>query len=52
MHTDGLEKLYTSPNIIRIIKSRSKRWAGYEERMEAERNVYRILAVKLKRKNH
>jgi hypothetical protein len=38
--------LYSSPSIIRIIKSRRMIWAGHVARMEVKRNAYRLL-VKL-----
>jgi hypothetical protein len=38
--------LYSSPDIIRQIKSRRMRWAGHVERMDKERNVYRVLIGK------
>ena len=38
--------MYSSPNIVRVIKSRRMRWAGRVARMGEERVVYRILAVK------
>jgi hypothetical protein len=38
--------LYSSPSIIRIIKSRRMRWAGYVACMEEKRNVYRLLVGK------
>jgi hypothetical protein len=38
--------LYSSPNIIRIFKSRRMRWAGYVARMGQTRNAYRILVGK------
>jgi hypothetical protein len=34
--------LYSSPSIIRIIKSRSMRWAGHVARMGEKRNAYRL----------
>jgi hypothetical protein len=34
--------LYSSPNIIRVIKSRRMRWAGYVARMGEKRGAYRI----------
>jgi hypothetical protein len=43
MHSEELHILYSSPNIIRQIKSRRMRWAGYVARMGEERNVYRVL---------
>jgi hypothetical protein len=33
LHTEELHNLYSSPNIIRIIKSRRMRWAGHAARM-------------------
>jgi hypothetical protein len=44
--TGGWRKLYSSPSIIRIIKSRSMRWAEHVARMGEKRNVYRLLAGK------
>jgi hypothetical protein len=38
--------LYSSPNIIRQIKSRRRRWAGHVAHMGEERNVYRVLMGK------
>jgi hypothetical protein len=35
--------LYSSPSIIRIIKSRRMRWAGHVARMGKKRNAYRLL---------
>jgi hypothetical protein len=40
---EELHKLYSSPSIIRIIKSRRMRWAGHVARMGENRNAYRIL---------
>jgi len=37
MHNDKLNDLYSSPNIVRVIKSRRMRWAGHVARMGAER---------------
>jgi hypothetical protein len=36
-------KIYSSPSIIRIIKSRRKRWAGHVARKGEKRNAYKIL---------
>jgi hypothetical protein len=36
--------LYSSPNIIRMIKLRRIKWAGQVARMGETRNAYRILA--------
>ena len=38
--------LYTSPNIVRVIKSRRMRWAAHLARMGEERGVYRVLVRK------
>jgi hypothetical protein len=35
--------LYSSPNIIRMIKSRRMRWSRHVARMREKRNAYRIL---------
>jgi hypothetical protein len=37
------EELYSSPNIIRVIKSRRMRWARHVARMRERRGVYRVL---------
>jgi hypothetical protein len=46
MHNEELHNLYSSPNIIRMIKSRGLRWAGHVARMGETRNVYAILVGK------
>jgi hypothetical protein len=46
LHNEDLHNLYSSPNIIRIIKSRRMRWAGHEARVREKRNAYRILVGK------
>ena len=38
--------LYSSPNILRVIKSRRMRWAGHVARMDEEREAYRVLVRK------
>jgi hypothetical protein len=40
LHNEELHNLYSSPSIIRIIKSRRMRWAGHVARMGEKRNVY------------
>jgi hypothetical protein len=52
MHTEELHNLYSSPNIIRMIKSRMMRWAGHVARMGKTRNAYRMLLGKPEGKNH
>jgi len=41
-----LNDLYSSPNIVRVIKSRRTRWAENMARMGEERGVYRVLLGK------
>jgi hypothetical protein len=43
LHNEELHNLYSSPSIIRIIKSRRMRWAGHVARMREKRNMYRLL---------
>jgi hypothetical protein len=43
LHNEELNNLYSSPNIIRVIKSRRMRWAGHVARMGEGRGEYRIL---------
>jgi hypothetical protein len=50
LHNEELHNLYSSPDIIRQIKSRRMRWAGHVARMGDERNVYRGLMGKSERK--
>jgi hypothetical protein len=42
-HNDELHILYSSPNIVRVIKSRRLRCAGHVARMGERRGVYRVL---------
>ena len=50
MRNEELNDLYSSPNIVRVIKSRRMRWAGHVARMSEEREVYRVLVGKLEGK--
>jgi hypothetical protein len=43
LQNDELHDLYSSPNIVRVIKSRKMRWAGHVARMGERRGVYRVL---------
>jgi hypothetical protein len=49
-HNEELRNLYSSPSIIRIIKSSRMRWAGHVARM-GKRNAYRLLVGKPEGKN-
>jgi hypothetical protein len=46
LHNEELHNLCSSPNIIRMIKSRRMRWAGHEARMWEKRNAYMVLVRK------
>jgi len=46
LHNEELNDLYSSPNSLRVIKSRRMRWAGHVARMGEGRGVYRILVGK------
>jgi len=46
LHNEELNDLYSSPNIVRVIKSRRMKWAGHVARMGEERGVHRILVGK------
>jgi hypothetical protein len=46
LHNEELHDLYSSPSIIRIIKSRRMRWAGHVAVMVEKRNSYRFLVGK------
>ena len=46
LDNEELNDLYSSPNNVRVIKSRRMRWAGHVARMGEERGVYRVLVGK------
>jgi hypothetical protein len=47
MHNEELRDLYSSPSIIRIIKSRRMRWAGHVARMwEEKKKAYGLFVGK------
>jgi hypothetical protein len=46
LYKEELHNLYSSPSIIRIIKSRRMRWEGHMARMGEKRHVYRSLVGK------
>jgi hypothetical protein len=50
LHNDELHSLYSSPNIVRVIRSRKMRWAGHLARMGEGRGVYRVLVERPKGK--
>jgi hypothetical protein len=46
LHNEELNDLYSLPNIVRMIKSRRKRWAGHVARIGESGGVYRVLVGK------
>jgi hypothetical protein len=52
LHSGELHNLYSSPDIIRQIKSRRMSWAVHVARMGEGRNVYRVLVGRPEGKHH
>jgi hypothetical protein len=46
LHNEELRDLYSSPSIIRIIKSRRMTWAGHVARIREKSNAYRLFVGK------
>jgi len=46
LHNEELNDFYSSPNIVRVIKSRRMRWAAHMERMGEKKGVYSVLVGK------
>ena len=46
LHNEELNDLYSSPKIVRVLKSRRMRWTGHVARIGEERGVYRVLVGK------
>jgi hypothetical protein len=46
LHNEELHSLYSSPDIIRQVKSRRMRWVGHVALMGEERKVYKVLGRK------
>jgi hypothetical protein len=46
LYNEELNDLYSLPNIVRVVKSRRRRWAGYVARLGAGRRVHRVLVGK------
>jgi len=51
-HNEDLNDLYSSPNIVRVIKSRRMRWAGHGAHMGDERGVHRFLVGNGRERDH
>jgi hypothetical protein len=52
LHNQELHDLYSSPTILRVIKSRRMRWAGHVARMGEERGMYRFWWGNLRERDH
>jgi hypothetical protein len=52
LHNGELHNLYSSPDIIRQLKSRRMRWVGHVARIGEGRNLYRVWWEGPKRKDH
>jgi hypothetical protein len=50
LHSKGLYDLYSSPNIIWVIKSRKVKCVGHTAHMGERRGAYRVLVGKCKEK--
>jgi hypothetical protein len=50
LDNEELHNLYSSPSIIRMMRSKRKRWTGHVARMMPKRNAYAILVGKLEGK--
>ena len=46
LHNEQLNSLYSSPNIVRVIRSRRMRWVGHVARLEEGRGVHKGLVGK------
>ena len=46
LHNEELNSLYSSLNIVRVIKSRRMGWAGHVARMEEGRGVHKVMVGK------
>jgi len=52
LHEEELNDLCSSPNIIRVIRSRRMKWKEHVVCMGNRRGVYRVLVGKTEGKNH
>jgi hypothetical protein len=52
LHNEELHGLYSSPNIVRVIKARRMRWAGHVACMGEVRGAYNILVGRPEGRNH
>jgi hypothetical protein len=52
LHNEELSDLYSLPNIVWVVKSRTMRWAGHVARMGKGRGVNRVLVGKAEERDH
>ena len=52
LYNEELNDLCSSPNIVRVIKSRRMRWVGHVVRMDESRGAYRVLLGNLRERDH
>jgi len=52
LHNEELSDLYSSTNIVRVIKSRRMRWTGHVARMGVEKGAYRVLVGNRRERDH
>jgi hypothetical protein len=52
LRNEEVRDMYSTPSIIRIIKSRRLRWAGHVTQMGEKRNAYSLLVGKPERKSY
>jgi hypothetical protein len=52
LHNEEINVLFSSPNIVRAIKSRRIKWVGHVARMGEERGVCRVLVGKPEGEKH
>ena len=50
LHREELNDLYSSPIVVRVIKSRRMRWVEHVERIGERRGAYNILMMRLQGK--
>jgi hypothetical protein len=46
LHNEEITDQYSSPNIVRVIKSRIMRWAGHVAHMGERRGIYKVMVGK------
>jgi hypothetical protein len=52
LHNEEINDLYSSPNIVRAIKSRKMRWAEQVARVDERRGVFRVLVGNLRERDY